>query len=85
MTARNGYLATGGAGQALPSGTRGNARRGTLAAFAANASIAVVSYKNEGWYAAGSTWETWITADAPATSPPSGHTLTFLQHVVVAQ
>lgn len=36
-------------------------------------------YKNEGWYAAGSTWETWVTTQKPGTTPPSGHTLVYLQ------
>jgi len=37
-------------------------------------------YKNQGWYAAGGVYETWISYGAPITTPPSGHTLTQLQH-----
>lgn len=37
-------------------------------------------YRNLGWYADGSTWESWTTLRRPSTSPPSGHTLTLLQH-----
>ena len=38
-------------------------------------------WKNDGWYAAGTVWESWVTNDNPSTTPPSGHTLTQLQHV----
>lgn len=38
-------------------------------------------FKNEGWYAAGGVWEVWTSLLAPETVPPSGHTLTLLQHM----
>ena len=38
-------------------------------------------YVMTGWYAGGSTWETW-TATAPSTTPPSGHSLTNVAVVV---
>lgn len=40
-------------------------------------------YKNQGWYAATSTWETWISYEAPNAIPPSGHTLTGVQYIQV--
>ena len=44
----------------------------------------VVTYNNTGWYAAGSTWESWPTTGAPASSavnPKTGHTVTSLSSV----
>lgn len=37
-------------------------------------------WKNQGWYAAGSAYETWVSTAAPSVNPPSGHTLTEIQH-----
>ncbi len=37
-------------------------------------------YKMQGWYVAGSVYETWIAINAPNNTPPSGHTLT---HIVI--
>lgn len=45
---------------------------------------AVVRYKNDGYYVAGSVWESWVTNDNPSSTPPSGHTLTQLQHVQIS-
>lgn len=39
-------------------------------------------YQMRGWYAAGSTYESWTAAGSPSYTPPSGHTLTGV--VVVA-
>jgi len=47
------------------------------------ANVVNVIYKNQGWYAAGSVLEEWVTSGAPSTTPPSGHTLTQLQHLVI--
>lgn len=33
-------------------------------------------YKNVGYYAAGSVWETWPSLATPNNTPPSGHALT---------
>lgn len=38
-------------------------------------------YKMQGWYAAGSVYETWISVNSPNTTPPSGHTLTGVKVV----
>lgn len=83
MAAKAGYYVKGGAGEGVPSGSRGNSRSGYLVTFPGNAITAPVDFKNEGWYAAGSAWETWITSGDPGTIPPSGHTLTFLQHLIL--
>jgi hypothetical protein len=40
-------------------------------------------YKNEGWYATGSVYEEWISSPLPSFTPPSGHTLTFVQFIVL--
>lgn len=40
-------------------------------------------YKNMGWYAAGSVYETWVTTPLPSTTPPSGHALTNIQHIIL--
>lgn len=42
-------------------------------------------YKNQGWYAAGSVYEQWISTPLPSTFPPSAHTLADIQHVVLSQ
>jgi hypothetical protein len=42
-------------------------------------------YKNQGWYAAGSAFEEWVTSGAPSTVPPSGHTLSDISFVVLQQ
>lgn len=82
MTAQAGGL-VGGVIAPLPAAPYQTGRAGAIQLFVSGATAALAIYKNEGWYAAGSAWETWITSDAPATVPPSGHPLTFLQHVVV--
>jgi hypothetical protein len=43
-----------------------------------------LKYKNQGWYSAGSAWETWITVNAPSASPPSGHALAYIGYVLFA-
>lgn len=40
-------------------------------------------YKMTGYYGAGSTYESWVSA-FPNTAPPSGHSLTFISYVVLA-
>lgn len=37
------------------------------------------TYKMTGWYATGSVWESWVVT-TPDTTPPSGHTLTFITY-----
>lgn len=59
---------------------RQGARQGAVAGHVSGATIELANYKNEGYYAAGTVWETWITSGEPQTVPPSGHTLTFVQH-----
>lgn len=46
--------------------------------IAANSSAVpdTLVYKNQGWYATGGIYETWLTLHAPSSTPPSGHTLT---------
>lgn len=39
------------------------------------ASIHNTYFQMRGWYAAGSTYETWTSINAPNFSPPSGHAL----------
>jgi hypothetical protein len=41
----------------------------------------ITYYKMQGWYAAGSTYETWTSANAPNSTPPSGHTLSDIKVV----
>lgn len=82
MTDRNGGVATQLIG-ALHAAHRQSGRGGSLARFVSGAITALVTYKNEGWYAAGAAWETWLTSGDPSTVPPSGHTLTYLQHMTV--
>jgi hypothetical protein len=43
----------------------------------------ITLYKNEGWYATGGVWEQWTTATSPSSTPPSGHTLTFVEYIVL--
>jgi hypothetical protein len=33
------------------------------------------TYKMRGYYAAGATYETWVSIGSPSVTPPSGHTL----------
>jgi hypothetical protein len=40
----------------------------------------VPQYKMTGYYAAGSTYETWTSFNYPNTTPPSGHTLTNISY-----
>ncbi|HSX21504.1 MAG TPA: hypothetical protein VLE97_01865 [Gaiellaceae bacterium] len=40
-------------------------------------------YKNQGWYAAGSVFEVWVSTPLPSTFPPSGHTLTDIEHTIL--
>jgi hypothetical protein len=65
---------------AFVSSPKQGARSGSLDSFVSGGVAILYIYKNEGWYAAGSAWETWITSGAPQTVPPSGHTLAFEQH-----
>lgn len=60
------------------------ARGGSLARFVSGGVSALTIYKNEGYYVAGSVWETWLTSDAPSITPPSGHTLAFQQFIVLS-
>lgn len=85
MTQRAAFYVKGGAGERLPAASRGNARRAFLATFPGNATVAPLLFKNEGYYVSGGVWETWTTTGAPATVPPSGHTLTNLQHTLLQQ
>lgn len=43
----------------------------------------LLKFKNQGWYAAGTTYETWVTTIAPNTLPPSGHTLADISFVIL--
>lgn len=45
-----------------------------------SASTGIRRFKNIGWYAAGSVFEEWISTENPSVTPPSGHTLTDIQH-----
>jgi hypothetical protein len=45
--------------------------------------VANVIYKNHGWYTTGSVFEVWVTSGAPSTVPPSGHTLSDIDFVVL--
>lgn len=45
-----------------------------------NINTGIARFKNVGWYAAGGVFEEWITTGVPGTVPPSGHTLTNVQH-----
>lgn len=38
--------------------------------------VEITYYKMQGFFAAGSVYETWVGVGSPNTSPPSGHTLT---------
>lgn len=68
----------------LWSAARETGRAGMLAALPTGVPIPQPKrWKNDGWYAAGAVWESWVTNDNPSTTPPSGHTLTQLQHVQV--
>lgn len=69
--------------ESLRSARKQGAHGGAIQSFVSGGVAVLNIFKNEGWYAAGSAWETWITAGSPGTVPPSGHTLTFLQHVVL--
>jgi hypothetical protein len=54
-----------------------------VARFVSGGTAALSIYKNEGYYVAGAAWETWLTSGDPSTVPPSGHTLTNTQHLVL--
>ena len=41
-------------------------------------------YKMMGYFAATNTWEVWTSTGSPNTSPPSGHTLTFISFFVIS-
>lgn len=41
----------------------------------------ITYYKMQGWYVAGSVYETWTSANAPNSTPPSGHTLSDIKVV----
>ena len=84
MTARAAFVIAGGAGEEVYYAGRNNTRAAFLATFPGNAMDSDATYKNAGWYSAGSTWEVWLSSGNPSTTPPSGHTLTYLHHVVVA-
>lgn len=83
MTARDGGYISGGAGESLPSSGRSGRRRGYLAGFAGTTFSAPTVWKNEGFYTSAGAWEAWLSVSEPSTTPPSGHTLTLLQHVEV--
>ena len=92
MTARDGYSQAAGAqastsqlfsnetwgGAVFP----GRADNGFLAIVTA-ATVANVIYKNHGWYSTGSVFEVWVTSGAPRITPPSGHSLTDIDFVVL--
>ncbi len=59
-------------------GLRGK-NAGAFYAFNAVPSI----FKNTGWYAAGSVYESWLSNSTPNATPPSGHTLTGIQYIQV--
>lgn len=82
MTQRAGSLIPGLIGSFRHARKQG-AHGGAVQSFVSGGLTALDVYKNEGWYAAGSAWETWITSGDPSSVPPSGHTLTFLQHMVL--
>ena len=58
-------------------------RLGTYEFPTTGTNIVNLIFKNQGWYATGSVFEEWITSPAPGTVPPSGHTLTDIQHLVL--
>jgi len=47
------------------------------------ADVVNVIYKNHGWYSTGSVFEVWVTSGSPQTIPPSGHTLSDVDFVVL--
>lgn len=85
MTARDGYFLGGVVVAPQLGGNEGtvSADNGYLAVFGIVTTTAPPTYKNQGWYAAGAVWESWVTTGAPSTAPPSGHTLTNLSYVVL--
>ena len=46
-------------------------------------SLSSVKYLNSGYYVLGGVYEYWITYNARSTTPPSGHSLTNLQYVII--
>lgn len=87
MTARAGAFQAGVI-SAYKSGAETTPTRGNAAAVAINATTigsAPPIYKNKGWYAAGSAFETWITTPLPGTNfnPATGHFLTDVDYVVL--
>lgn len=71
-----------GGGVTSPWGAGSKIWSQSLAAGASSPVIARTYYQMRGWYAAGSTYETWVAVGAPSIMPPSGHVLTGI--VVVA-
>lgn len=84
MTLRDGNLINGVINKyASGTETRINLGHNGSAMLFPTGAINITLYKNEGWYATGSVWEEWTTPTAPSTSPPSGHTLAFIQYLVL--
>lgn len=77
VTPRPGNYSTQGPGGNSP---KRGAWTGNVALPASSGGVVNNIYKNQGWYAAGSAFEIWITSPYPTTAPPSGHTLTDIQH-----
>jgi len=76
MTARSGgVISQSNGGGAALGGKKGRNAGGLASTSAAS------TWKNTGYYAAGAVWESWISAGAASTTPPSGHTLTFVRSI----
>jgi hypothetical protein len=80
MTQRAGSLQTGGPVNGFFSAA--HSQRGGFLIQSTSAVPNLLKFKNQGWYASGSTYETWVTVTAPNTFPPSGHTLTDISFVI---
>lgn len=92
MTARDGNYAGAGVADASDifgsetwggAVTPGRADDGYLITTSTASNVVNQLFKNQGWYAAGSVLEVWVTSGAPSTTAPSGHTLTDYQHHVI--
>lgn len=73
-------------GVPISTGYAGSASGGRKGRNTTNATVLGVStakYLNYGYYVAGGGWESWITAEYPSTTPPSGHTLTFIKNILI--
>lgn len=58
-------------------------RKGRNTTNATVLGVPAAKYLNYGYYVAGSVWESWITSEAPSTTPPSGHTLSFIKNILI--